>query len=248
LGGATNALGVNGLDLQRLHIGTPGTVADFAAANQASVRYVGAAQIAARVVQAFTAPAGDSQEVLALQIPNGGTLGLLVPTVGTAQTVATDQLTGDVTDQLKQAGDAHVIQRSRPIVAKFVTGVLTSARASALVAKDAPPGTQQLAKLLDAKGATVADLATGSATTALTRAGANSSDATLAAGADDLVDRAELAVGAVTNATVKTVGRSPDGATFKDAAKQAALTKALADALPGLSAGAVTHAAKLASP
>ena len=229
---------------QVLHVGTPATLATFAQGNNATVRYVGLADLAARVVQAFTAPAGTSKEVLALQLDDGGTIGLLVPTTGNAP--AQDHLTGEVTAQLKSAGDAHVIARSRPLVASFVTGVLASAPASSLVPENAPAATQQLAKLLDAKGVTVAELATSAPSAVLARAGA-SSTATLAPGADDLVDRAELAVSAVTAATVKAVGSAADASTFTDTAKQKALAKALVAVVPKLAAATVTTAAAKAA-
>ena len=233
-----------GYTYQVMHVGTPGTLATFAQGNNANVRYVGFADLATRVVQAFTAPAGTSKEVLALQLEDGGTIGLLVPTAGTAP--AQEQLTGEVTAQLKSAGDAHVIARSRPLVASFVTGVLASAPASSLVPENAPAPTQQLAKLLDAKGVTVAELATGGPAAVLARAGA-ASNATLAPGADDLVDRAELAVSAVTTATVKAVGSAADASAFTDTAKQKALAKALVAVVPKLAPATVTAAAAKAA-
>lgn len=243
--GNTGTAGTTGYTFSTFHTGTTGTVAAFAQQNKANVRYVGFPELLQRTFQAFTAPAGSDKEVLAMQLDGGGTVALLVPTAGTSSSGQSD-LVSDVTAQLRSAGDAHVIERARPMVASFVTGVLAAAPASSLLPDNAPAASQQLAKLLDARGVTVADLATGGTALALARAGATG-DATLATGADDLVDRAELAVGAVTTATAKALGTSPDKTAFQDAAKQKALVKALAAAVPKLPAAAVTTAATRAA-
>jgi hypothetical protein len=236
-----------GVGTSNIHVGTTASVDEFAAGNHAKVRYVAFPELAKGAFRSFTAKDTGEHEVIAYQVPQGATIGLLVP-VGKAMVGQPDRkrLVDEVTGILRAPGETRVRERSRPLVAGFISDVLSTAPVSALVSEGSSANVIELAKLLDASHTTIEDLVVGG-TAAITAHLGGPPPANAAGGADDLVDRAELSLVPTATHVVKVVGSSPEPATFKDPGKQQQLAKALTAVIPKLSSKIVIAAANKAA-
>ena len=218
-GAGGNGLRAPGL-LSTIHVGDTTTTTDYADRLGADVRWLSVPMLAARAVEAFTAPAGRSREVIAAAIEGGGVVAFAVPSRdGGADRVVHDEVLG-----LLRRGEHRVRPSGRPVIAEFVGDVLVAAPATAVIHGDSSPGARAVAERAARAGVSASDLIAGG-TAALTRR--------LRLGADDheaaaeLVDIAESTVDFLTATTVKVVGPSAERATFADDATRKRLTEAI---------------------
>lgn len=236
------APGVGGENGERFHVGTAGSVADFASARGAAVRWVAADELARRSVDAFVSREdGRRLEVLATRLDNGGSVALAVPDrVDRRDSTLRDDITG-----LVRRGKLRVRERGRAAVTDFAVALLRAAPPTAALPRDAPEPTARLAERVTSAGATLADVLELGAAGTLARVGGEAADA---AAADDLVDRVELAVDAAVSSTVEVVGATVERDAFRDAELQAKLAAHIArSALPRVDRDTVIAAATTAA-
>jgi hypothetical protein len=229
---------------KRVHVGTEGSIIEFAGANKASVRWTSLTELTRRAVSSFVASdQGKALEVLAARVDGGSSLGVLVAReeVAQAPVVAYARVREDVVSLLRR-GELRVQERGRKPVADFALALLADdATLDALLA-DAPEATRKVADAFRKAGGRAVDLVENGSAAVLERLGAR--DETAGAGAEDLVERAEIALDRLVSATVKITGPKLDRSTFGDAALQKKLGAELArQALPKLREDAVQRAA-----
>lgn len=191
----------------RFHIGTAGTVVDFARLHGVdNVRWVTVAELGARTGEAFLRrDGGEPFEVLATQIEDGGSIAIAVPGPSSREY----EKIRDATTDLLRRGETRVRERGRPVVADFTVELLKRTPATSLELSE--PATL-LAKKLAERGATLADVLDLGAEGIVARvAGDRAKDLPAA---DELVDTAEMTLDSVVAATVKALGPTVDRATF----------------------------------
>jgi hypothetical protein len=227
-------------ETDRIHVGTASTATKFAAHHGAKLRWVPNDELSRRAIEAFIRRSdGGALEALGTQLADGGSIAILVPLAKAEQPGG--KVRTDVKDLLRR-GALRTRERSRDAVADFAIGVLAASPATAVLPANAPESTVEVAKLYsDAGGRLLGVLEAGAAGVLVRSGGAPE----LAAGADDLVDRAELALDALVTVTVETLGPKLDRASFGADNAQAKLADAIAKkALPKVDRAAIALTAK----
>jgi len=237
-----DALPLMRLASNRIHMGSVGSVADFAREQNASVSWLAPNALGLRTAEAFVAGGdGGALEVLASALPGGGSFAIAVPRkVAAAPSSRVEQ---DVKSLLRQ-GEQRVRESGRSAVADFTAGVLRTAPASALVNEQTPAATRKLANAATKNGATVADIAE-QGTDATLKLAALGTSPEMREAAAELVDSAEHAVERVAQAAVKVLGAKLDRGDFAVAAHQQKLAESIArKIIPQLPAEVVVNAAR----
>ena len=217
-----------------VHVGTSGSVADFAKLRGAKLHWVSSAELARRAPSAFLGKDGPV-DIYATQIENGGSIALAVPT-------ERKQDYGSIRDEVKgqvRRGKLRVRERGRDAIADFSTAVFAYAQPTAVASDSAE--TIAIARELTEAGATLADVVEYGASGVVERIGPG----TDIRAADELVDLAETALDSVVAVTVETLGPSLDRASFKDPEAQKKLAEGIVKkALPKLDRDVVVKAAR----
>ncbi len=217
----------------RVHVGTTGSVTDFAKLHGRRLTWVPVGELSRRANDAFLRRDVDLPlEVVATQLVDGGSIALVVPAEESKGRF--DKLRLDITTLLRR-GQLRTPERSRPIVADFAIELLRRVPAASFAT---PNTSRELVARLESDRVTVADLIERGSESFLAGAPAAGT------GIDELVARAEDAVDEIVTASVKTLPAGFDRKTFDDAEVVAKLGKQLArGALANLPADAVSGAA-----
>jgi hypothetical protein len=232
---------------QRIHVGTPGTVSDFATTNDAQLRWTSLSEIAQRAVSSFLSRDEGRLEVLAATVPGGGTVGILVSRKEAGKPVSKQyaSVRDDITSQLKR-GKLRVAERGRQPVADFVISMLEQDSTMDALLVGAPAETVQVATEFRKGGGKAIDLLAGGSAEVLASL-ADRSDATLT-GTDDLVARAESTLDTLLSSTVQVMGSTVDRTTFAQAEVRKKLSVELSkSALPKIGEEVVMSAADKAA-
>lgn len=231
------------------HIGTAATVDQFAKQRGTTVKWFSPAGLSVRLLEAFTLKAGGGEavDVVATQLPDGGSIAAAVPSERALISGGKGKLHGDLIGTLRQQGPAYVREAGREAAADFAVQVMRAASPATLLDDRAPAATRALAEAVARTGATAEDAAVDGSRAMLVRSGLADTAENREAAAD-LVEAAEKAVDGVVQATAKVLGPKLDRSALGDAANQKKLAELIAGKLiPKLSAADVAAAADRAS-